>query len=147
MSRVSRKAIVPYTCAQMYELVTDVGAYDRFLPWCRSATVKVLPDDRVRARLEIRHSGLDLSLTTVNRNTPAQSVEMEGAGGSFRWLRGRWDFTPLGDGGCKVALVVDFEFAASLHKILLGQLFKRVIASLMNAFLARAEVVYGRDRD
>ncbi len=146
MSRVAREAIVPYTCAQMYELVTDVDAYHRFVPWCRATSAETLADGRVRARLEMRHAGVDLSFTTVNRNTPAHSVEMEGAEGPFRRLRGRWDFTPLGEDGCKVALAVDFEFAAALHKILVHRFFGRIVASLMDAFLARAAALYGRGR-
>ena len=137
---------MPYTCAQMYELVADVEAYRRFVPWCRFAAAEMLADGRVRARLEMRHVGVDLSFTTVNRNTPAQSVEMEGVEGPFRRLRGRWDFTPLGEDGCKVALAVDFEFAATLHKLIVNRFFSRIVASLMDAFLARAAALYGRGR-
>ena len=146
MSRVAREAIVPYTCAQMYELVTDIGAYRWFVPWCRSASAETLADGRVRARLEMRHAGVDLSFTTVNRNTPAHGVEMEGVEGPFRRLRGRWHFTPLGENGCKVALAMEFEFAAALHKILVHRFFSRIVASLMDAFLTRAAALYGRGR-
>ena len=146
MSRVAREAVVPYTCAQMYELVTDVDAYRRFVPWCHAASSEMLADGRVRARLEMRHVGVDLSFTTVNRNTPVQSVDMEGAEGPFRRLRGRWDFTPLGEDGCKVALVMDFEFAAALHKLLVNRFFSRIVESLMDAFLTRAAALYGRGR-
>ncbi len=146
MSRVSREAIVPYTCGQMYALVTDIGAYDRFLPWCRATTVEPLADGRVRARLEVHHGGMDLSFATVNRNTPAQSVEMELAEGPFRQLQGGWRFTPLGDDGCKIEFTIGFEFAAPFYKIFLNRFFNRITASLTDAFLERAKVVYGQDR-
>ncbi len=144
MSRVTREAIVPYTCDQMYALVTDISAYDRFLPWCRSTAVEPLADGRVRARLEIRHGGVDLSFATVNRNTPPQSVEMELAEGPFRQLRGGWRFTPLGDDGCKIAFTVGFEFAAPFYRLFLNRFFHRITASLMDAFLERARAVYGQ---
>ena len=45
MRKVSRSALVPYSAAQMYELVKDVEQYPSFLPWCNDAEVHIRGDN------------------------------------------------------------------------------------------------------
>jgi len=39
MKKISRTALLPYSALQMYNLVNDVAAYPKFLPWCGAAEV------------------------------------------------------------------------------------------------------------
>lgn len=143
MSQVTREAIVPYTCRQMYDLVTDVSAYPKFLSWCNSVDVEHLDEKRVKVRLGVRyHKAVDLSFTTVNTNQPYETVSMELADGPFKHMNGKWSFTPLGNSGSKVIFQLDYEFNKSLQKILMNRIFSELSDSLLDAFQARAKEVY-----
>ena len=93
--------------------------------------------------LHLRHKGVGLRLTTLNRHAPPHSIEMELAEGPFKRLTGVWTFTPLTDDACKVGLEMDFAFSSPVHAGLLKPLFSRVTSALVDAFVARAKEVYG----
>ena len=45
--------ILPYSQAQMYELVADVERYPEFLPWCQRAVIHEKNEHRMLAELTI----------------------------------------------------------------------------------------------
>jgi len=147
MTHIARQAIVPYSCRQMYDLVTNVDAYPEFISWCRDVDSEVLDQHSVKVRLGIVYKSMvDLSFTTINTNTPGRSVAMELAAGPFSRLSGHWRFKPLGAKGCKVTFQLDYEFNRSLKNILAKRIFNEVSASLFDAFRIRAQQQYGPPR-
>ena len=56
---------------------------------------------------------------------------------------GVWLFEPLGETACKVSLNLNFEFSSKLISITLGPVFSKVANSLVDAFIKRADTVYG----
>ncbi len=143
MAIVSRSAIVPYTSAQMYQLVDNIERYPEFLPWCRSSEVLQRDDDEVRATLELARGGIQKSFTTLNRLQKNKMIEIRLVDGPFRHLEGFWRFEPLQDKACKVLLDMEFEFANKLLSIAIGPVFHQIANSLVDAFCERAQQVYG----
>ena len=35
----SKESTVPFTQNQMFDLVSDIASYDKFLPWCNKSTI------------------------------------------------------------------------------------------------------------
>ncbi len=143
MAAVLRQAVVAYSCEQMYALVSDIGAYDSFLPWCSESVVDFDDGEQVRATLRLKHKGIGLSFTTLNRNTPPHSIEMALAEGPFKRLDGKWSFTPLDDEGCKVEFMLDFDFSNRAYAQLFKPTLNKMASSLVDVFVARAHKVYG----
>ena len=143
MPLISRQAVVAYSCEQMYALVSDVGSYDNFLPWCTGSVVDAADGGQVRATLHLEHKGVGLSFTTVNHNVPPHRIGMKLVEGPFRHLSGKWCFTPLDDAGCRVELELDFDFSSRVYAGLLRPVLDRVASSLVDTFVARAREVYG----
>ena len=144
MAAILRRATTAYSCDQMYALVSDVAAYQNFLPWCDGSSIEGEDRGRTRATLHLKHKGVGLSLTTLNRNVPPSSIEMELAAGPFKHLRGKWTFASLESGGCTVELRMDFDFSNRVYAGLLKPVFERAASSLVKAFTERAGEVYGR---
>ena len=63
--------------------------------------------------------------------------------GPFKNLDGTWQFEPLGETACKVSLHLEFEFSSKLIGITLGPVFSKIANNLVDAFIKRAESVYG----
>jgi ribosome-associated toxin RatA of RatAB toxin-antitoxin module len=66
--------------------------------------------------------------------------------GPFSKLDGLWRFSPVGDGSqraCKVELSLNYGFSNALLAGLVGPVFDRIAASLVDAFVQRADQVYG----
>ncbi|MGF1643817.1 MAG: type II toxin-antitoxin system RatA family toxin [Thiotrichales bacterium] len=143
MSTISRSAIVPYSPAQMFQLVNDVPAYPEFLPWCAAASQHYRDPECVEATIELAKGAVRKRFTTLNRIQPNKMIELRLADGPFKRLEGFWRFDPL-DGGraCKVTLDLDFEFSSRVMTLTIGPVFTAVANALVDAFVSRARNVY-----
>jgi len=66
--------------------------------------------------------------------------------GPFSQLDGQWRFSPVGDGtqrACKIDLTLNYGFSSATLSALVGPVFDKIAATLVDAFVKRAEQVYG----
>lgn len=144
MPTINRSAIVPYSPEQMFALVDNVKAYPEFLPWCHSSHEHQRSEDLVRATVELAKGKVRKSFTTQNRLHRAKIIEMKLVDGPFKHLDGFWRFHPLKDGeACKVELDLAFEFSNRIIAMAIGPVFTTVANSLVDAFVDRANDLYG----
>ena len=143
MTTISKTALVHYSPEQMFKLVDDIEAYPEFLPWCGKATELSRAENMVEASLFISHSGLNKEFTTQNKNTAFSKIQMHLVNGPFKKLDGVWLFESLGDEACKVSLNLEFEFSSKIISLTLGPIFSKIANSLVDAFIKRADTVYG----
>ncbi len=146
MKTVNKSVLIWYRPEEMYALVIDVPAYPRFLPWCDHASVVAEDGQGMTAELGITFGGVKQTFTTRNLHTPAREVAMQLVNGPFSRLDGRWRFVPLGDGtqrACRVELLLNYGFDNATLGRLVGPVFDRIAVSLVDAFVKRAEQVYG----
>jgi coenzyme Q-binding protein COQ10 len=124
--------ILPWTPAQLAELVADVRAYPDFVPWVTAMRVWNERDSFLRERFSTwsRHDR--------NRNT----VEVGLIRGPFRHLKNRWEFHP-DPAGTRVDFMIDFAFKSRLLDGMLHANFDRAVSKLMACFEARAASLYG----
>jgi ribosome-associated toxin RatA of RatAB toxin-antitoxin module len=139
---ISKSALIPYSAEKMYRLVADVDSYDQFLPWCASSTVLSQLNDEVKGRIEIKHTGLNKTFTTLNRMQKNKMIEIRLVEGPFRHLQGFWKFQALDENGCKISLDLEFEFSNKLMSMALGPIFSQIANSMVDAFCQRAGVIY-----
>ncbi|MDO8286187.1 MAG: type II toxin-antitoxin system RatA family toxin [Rhodoferax sp.] len=146
MKTVHKSVLIWYSPQEMYVLVTDVDRYSEFLPWCEHARVVEAHDDGMTAELGIAFGGVRQTFTTRNVHTRDSQVHMQLMNGPFSRLDGQWNFVALGDGSqraCKVELVLNYGFDSSAMGKLVSPVFDKIAASLMDAFVKRAEQIYG----
>ena len=93
--------------------------------------------------MELKKGTINKAFTTRNTRQEYASIELELLGGPFKTLSGGWRFTPLGDSGCKVTLLLDFEFESRAVDLIFGTFFEETCNSLVDAFTQRAEEIYG----
>lgn len=145
MTTITRSALVMYTPDQMFDLVNDVEAYPRFLPWCRDSHIISKNEDVICATLDIAKGGIHHEFSTRNVLDHGNAIRIELIDGPFRHLEGHWQFKPIGDNkGCRVQLDMDFEFSTRLLDLALGPVFTQISGSLVDAFCKRAQEIYGR---
>lgn len=142
MAIIKRSAVVPYSAAQMYELVNRIEDYPSFLPWCRSSQVHSRDEDEVHATLELAKGGMSKSFTTCNRLQKDKMIEVRLVSGPFRHLEGFWRFEHL-DKGCHVSLDLEFEFHNNILSMAISPLFHPIANSLVDSFCQHARQIYG----
>ncbi len=143
MREIHRSALVPYSPAQMFDLVADVERYPEFLPWCEHAEVLSRQGEQVTARLGLKRAGIAARFTTVNRLLPGESLDMRLLDGPFKALEGRWRFAAIGTAGSRVELEMRFQTEGTLTGLVLAPAFESACNQLVDAFGRRARSIYG----
>ena len=143
MELIDRSALVPYTADEMYALVSDIIAYPQFLPWCSDTQILSQEGKELSARIDFSVSGVSQSFTTRNQLQPGEEIAMQLVSGPFSSLEGRWWFEPLGDAGCKISLLLEYDFSSKMVSLVVGPVFNKIANTLVDAFQKRAVEVYG----
>jgi coenzyme Q-binding protein COQ10 len=156
MPRYAEKRFLPYTPAQLFELVAAVDRYPEFLPWCLAARMRsagTLPGTPRKALLvadlvigfRMMHARYTSRVTLQSpRRIDVTCIE-----GPFRYLDNHWTFEPVAPsagrpiGGTMLTFQIAFAFRSSLLQSLMGVLFDEAAGRMVAAFEERAKQLYG----
>ena len=146
MKTVSKSVLIWYSPEEMFALVTGVDQYPQFLPWCDRARVLEHDGNSMLAEIGIALSGLRQSFVTRNTHEQGRRVQMRLVKGPFSRLDGDWHFHSVGDGSqraSRVELKLHYGFSNKVLAGLVGPVFDRIAATMVDAFIKRAQQVYG----
>jgi ribosome-associated toxin RatA of RatAB toxin-antitoxin module len=146
MKSVHKSVLIWYSAEEMFNLVTDVEQYPQFLPWCDHAKVITSTPEGMQAEIGIAMSAVKQTFTTENKHIAGRQVAMKLVNGPFSKLEGTWDFTPVGDASqraCKTELHLKYGFDNAVLAALVGPVFDKIAATMVDAFVKRADQVYG----
>lgn len=146
MKTVHKSVLIWYSPQEMYALVVDVGAYPQFLPWCDHGTVLESHESGMLAEIGISFGGVKQTFQTRNVHVEDRRVELKLEKGPFSRLEGEWNFVPIGEAdqrACRVELTLQYGFANATLGKLVGPVFDKIASSMVEAFVKRAQQVYG----
>ena len=143
MPEVNKSVIVAHPAARMFALVDHVEKYPEFLPWCGGTDLIFRDDLLTRATIRINYHGIRQSFSTENAKREPYLMKIKLIEGPFKRLEGGWRFTDLGSAGCKVELSLRYEFASRMLDKLVGPVFGYIANNLVDAFVKRAQRIYG----
>lgn len=134
---------LPYSAGQMYDLVVDVRRYGEFLPWVAAVRIRSDNDQEILADLVVGFKNLRETFSSRVLKTPKSKVEVDYLDGPMRHLHNQWLFEETTD-GCIVDFTVDFSFHNRIFEALAGQFFDHALRKMTDAFIERAEALYGK---
>ncbi len=143
MPEVIKTVLVPYTPGEMFALVDEVERYPEFLPWCGGSELHHRDEQITEASIHIHYMQVKQKFSTRNTKLHPQEMQIRLVQGPFRALEGGWHFKALGDAACKIEFVLNYEFSSPLLAKVLGPVFSYIANSLVDAFVQRAEKIYG----
>ena len=148
MKTVHKSVLIWFSAEEMFALVTDVSSYPEFLPWCDKTRIVSQDATGMVAEIGMALGGFHKSFTTRNLHSQGRQVKLSLIDGPFKQLDGTWDFYPLEQEGssemqraCRVELTLHYSFE-SMFGALVGPLFDKIAATLIDAFVQRAEKIY-----
>jgi ribosome-associated toxin RatA of RatAB toxin-antitoxin module len=144
MKRVQKTVLLWYSAPEMYQLVTDVPAYPTFLPWCAKAEVLAQDASGMQARLHLAYAGVKHAFTTRNLHDADRQLTITLVDGPFSMLDGVWKFTPVDAQACRIDFDLRYAFASPVLEAVVSPVFDRIAATFVDAFVKRAESVYGQ---
>lgn len=143
MPIINQQALVPYSAAQMYQLVNDYERYPEFVPGCVQGRTLSRNGNSLTAELVIAKAGIRQQFTTRNTMQENQEIKMQLQEGPFQFLHGEWQFEALDERCCKISLKLEFEFSNPLIAMAFGKIFTHLTSKMIDAFKQRAKEVYG----
>jgi coenzyme Q-binding protein COQ10 len=143
----SETRVLPYTAAQMYDLVADVARYPEFLPWTAAARIRSVEDcgdhQEMLADLVISFKLFRESFGSRVRLFPEERrIETSYLEGPFKRMDSVWRFRDV-PGGVEVSFDTDFEFRNRLLQRAAGVFFFEAMRQVVRAFEKRAQALYG----
>jgi ribosome-associated toxin RatA of RatAB toxin-antitoxin module len=145
MKHVKKSVLLWHSPHQMYELVTAVADYPKFLPWCARAEVLESTGAGMTARLHLAFAGIRHAFTTRNEHETDRAVQLKLVDGPFSVLEGQWLFQPVGaeTQACKIEFELRYAFASLALEAVVSPVFDRIASTFVDSFVKRAAQVYG----
>jgi coenzyme Q-binding protein COQ10 len=140
---------------QMLALVADVERYPEFLPFCESLAVRrrETREDGIEvivADMRVGYKALREAFTSrVTIDRASRKILVEYIDGPFSFLENRWTFVPEPQGsdnapGTRVDFYITYEFRSRMLALVAGAVFDRIFRMFSDAFVTRADQIYGR---
>ncbi len=134
---------MPYTPAQMFDLVAAVDVYPEFLPWCLASRITKREGDVFYADLIIGYKMIREKFGSRVTALRPDHIHVEYLSGPMKYLSNHWRFLPEPDGGCIIDFYVEFEFKNPVLQKLIAMFFEEAVKRMVGAFEARAKALYG----
>lgn len=135
---------VPHLPARMFQLVSDLESYPRFLPNVSGMAVKPDPAGGANlARMTIKFGPLTQSYTSrVVADANAMTITAHSVDGPFKYLDSVWRFEPEGQ-GTRATFDIDFKFSNPLIAAVAEPAFAQKQDEIIDAFLEEADRRFG----
>ena len=144
---------VAHRAEEMFDLVADVERYPEFLPLCLGTSVK----RPVASAPAVLIADMDVGYRTVRERFTTRvtldrqrlKILVDYVDGPFSHLENIWTFKPevkenLAITASRVEFFIDYELKSRMLGSLVGSMFDKAFRSFADAFVARADEVYGR---
>jgi len=144
MTRHYEKKIVPYSAKEMFDLVSDVKSYPKFLPWCIDSNVYDIDNLNMKADLIVGNNHFKEKFTSIIIMEKNKSIIVKYGGGALSHLTNEWHFKSLeNEGKCEISFFVDFKLKSKILNIMMEIFFQNAFNKMMSAFVKRAKYLYG----
>ena len=143
MAMVKKSVLIERSSQQMFDLVDRVEDYPKFLPWCSQTRCEFRDEQKTVATLHINYRNVTSHFTTENDKESPQWMRIHLVDGPFRRLEGLWRFKPLADCACKIEFQLSYEFSSKMFEKVIGPVFSQIANTFVDAFVRRADEVYG----
>lgn len=143
MALVEKSVLIAYSAQQMFDLVDRCEDYPHFLPWCAKSELHFRDEKKTVATLHVSYHGIKSHFTTQNGKLMPERMDIRLVDGPFRHLEGSWVFKSLSESACKVEFRLHYEFSSRIFEKAIGPVFGHIANTFVEAFVKRAETVYG----
>ena len=141
----AEKRNLSHSSQHMFDLVSDVEKYPKFLPWCIGVRLNKRTSEQITAEMMIGYKMFREKFSCRVELKSHDRIDVVYENGPFKYLNNHWIFIDEEDGTCTVDFFVDFEFNSPLLQKLIGVVFNEAVKIMVHAFEQRADVIYGHD--
>ena len=136
MFKYSNSKIIDQNANKIFEVVTKVENYPKFIPWCHGARIISRSENEIIADLIILFKAINLKYTSrVNiKNDGTALIETKMIKGPFKFLESRWKLKKFDKTSTDVDFNIEFLLKSKLLEKLLTPLFNKACSKILNSF-------------
>ncbi|CAK0769752.1 coenzyme Q-binding protein COQ10 [uncultured Gammaproteobacteria bacterium] len=136
------KGGLPFSCAQLFDLIVDVESYPRFVPWWEAVRVKDRENGRYRTDQVVRFPWFKQTFSTVTTYERPHRIEVVAQKGALGTFSLAWKLNDADDGTATVDLTVEVSGSVLPVRKVAEALSRDVVQMLLTAFEGEAARVY-----
>jgi coenzyme Q-binding protein COQ10 len=139
--------LLPFTCAQMFDMAADIERYPEFLPWCISASVVRREANSCYVEQVVGRGAVHVRFASKAVLQRPDRIDITSSDLPFRQFDLSVAVLPAGRSGCSLRIAAQVELRSGFLQQILRRVLARSIDEVVAAFEARAHSLYGqRDR-
>ncbi len=134
---ISQSALFQHSANTLYRIVNDIEHYPEFIKSCSHSNIIKQSDNSLTGQLTLNVAGINIQITTENKLTPNQQIDMQFVEGSLKSLTGQWQFIAITDNACRVNLELRYQLKNPIHNLGIEKLAKPLAKELIDAIAMR----------
>ena len=128
---------------RMFDLISDLESYPRFLPNCKAMEVRDDSAGGLLARMTISFGPITQAYTShVIADPQALTITAKATDGPFTYLDSKWTITPEGEGS-RIRFDIDFKISNPLIAAVAEPAFAAKQDEIIDAFEDEADRRFG----
>jgi coenzyme Q-binding protein COQ10 len=143
MPRFVDRLELPFSQLQVFDLVSDIESYPKFVAHIASARILQRAGNEWDVAQTVRLGPLQVPFKTHATVSPPTGIAIRGNDGKLGRFHEDWTFEALTPALTLVTCTTDIEPATGLLRGLISAAFPEVHRRTMQAFAARARRLYG----
>ena len=134
---------VPHLPQRMFDLVSDLESYPRFVPNCSAMEVRDDLAGAVLAKMTVQFGPIKQAYTSrVVADPTAMTITAKATDGPFAYIDSKWTFTPEGQ-GTRIRFDLDFKMSNPMVAMVAEPAFASKQDEILDAFADEADRRYG----
>lgn len=134
---------VPHLPQRMFDLVSDLESYPRFVPNCSAMDVREEASGATLARMTVQFGPVKQAYTSrVMADPQALTIVAKAVDGPFSYLDSKWSFEPEGQ-GTRIRFDIDFKISNPLVASVAEPAFAAKQDEIIDAFVDEADRRFG----
>lgn len=134
---------VPHLPQRMFDLVSDLDSYPRFIPNCSAMEVRDDVGGALLARMTVQFGPIKQAYTSrVVADPAALTISAKAVDGPFAYLDSKWSFAPEGQ-GTRIRFDIDFKISNPLVASVAEPAFAAKQDEIIDAFVDEADRRFG----
>lgn len=134
------RRLLKFSNEELYEIVSSVDSYHKFVPWCLQSTVLRSSPTHLEAELCVGY-GLfhEKYISDVQLVRPKSVVATSRQTNLLEYLKTTWTFSPCSSNPlhCWVVFEIDFKFKSAMYNSVSDMFLQDIINSMVSAFEGR----------
>ena len=142
MIDVEHKKFLEFPSEFLFDVMSDVESYSKFIPGCNSSKIICCSDDKFIAKLSLQYllmSGEFISEVQCNRQN--LTIISKGIEGPFHSLINKWQFKNDGNGSI-VILNISIDLENQIFEKILKRNIDKILSQIILSFEERIDLIY-----